>query len=114
LHHWGPIELPRKLPRDVTVGDVVESIYAYLREPLTAADHTLILSNSTRARDDMRSWQNYRTSRQTELEMDLTKKQYRRIDAMGHDRYFLGLRQEVFEDGQWTIRVSFGRGIGQY
>ena len=114
LHHWGPIELPRKLPRDVTVGDVVESIYAYLREPLTAADHTLILSNSTRARDDMRSWRNYRTSRQTELEMDLTKKQYRRIDAMGHDRYFLGLRQEVFEDGQWTIRVSFGRGIGQY
>jgi hypothetical protein len=102
IERWGPIVIEAD---KITIKDVLQGIYAYLRTPLTDDDlqhvditpgncDTLHLARAYRARDSY------------EIDAVVLASAFRRVDILGGHRRFQGLRIVTLPDCTWMLHLG--------
>ncbi|KDR81700.1 hypothetical protein GALMADRAFT_239829 [Galerina marginata CBS 339.88] len=102
ISRWGPVSM--KLEK-ITVKDLLDGIYYYLRTPLTTQDMAHIKSIPGN-KDALRFARARRAKESREVEAVVIKQGYRRVDVLGGHRRFQGLRVEILPDYSWRLHLG--------
>ncbi|KAF8163392.1 hypothetical protein B0H34DRAFT_695291 [Crassisporium funariophilum] len=99
IDRWGPITIESA---KITIREVLQGIYNYLRVPLTRRDLGQIKSIPGN-RDALRSTRAHRARDSYEVESVVLGFGYRRVDVIGGHRRWQGVRIVVLEDNTWRL-----------
>ncbi|KAF8965240.1 hypothetical protein BDZ97DRAFT_1812816 [Flammula alnicola] len=102
MGRWGPIVVRSE---KITIEDVLQGIYTYLRTPLTREDLREVNSIPGN-RKNLRYARDQRAKDSHEIEAVVIAHGYRRVDIVGGHRGFQGMRVAVLPDQTW--RLYFG------
>jgi hypothetical protein len=103
---WGPIMVRNP---DITLCDVLDAIYKYLREPMKPEEMELLKSvPGNEANIQYAAHQ--RATDSYDLYSVTMKSGFRRVDVLGGHRMFMGLRPVVFQDNTWKLYLSLRPG----
>lgn len=103
MNRWGPIIVRSE---SVTIGDILQAIYTFLRVPLTPEDLRDI-SSVPGNRKSLRFARAQRAKDSHELESVVIAHGYKRVDVLGGHRKFHGMRVVVLPDRTWRLYVGF-------
>ncbi|KJA27118.1 hypothetical protein HYPSUDRAFT_987934 [Hypholoma sublateritium FD-334 SS-4] len=103
MDRWGPIIVRAE---SVTIGDILQEIYAYLRVSLTRED----LGAISRVSGNRKALRFARAQRAkdsyNELEAVVISHGYRRVDVLGGHRKFQGMRVVILPDRTWRLYLG--------
>ena len=99
---WGPIALEKK---NISIGDILQAIYDYLRVPLTADDISY-LSTIPGNRENLRKVRALRAREAYDLDIVVLKSGYRRVDVLGTCRRFKSLSILTMADNTWRLDLD--------
>lgn len=99
---WGPISIESS---EITVKNILEGIYFYLRTHLTKSDlgHINLIPGNRKA---LRYARAQRAKESREVEAVVLKQEYRRVDVLGGHRQFQGLRIVISPDNTWQLHLG--------
>jgi len=100
---WGPITLSDD--EKVTVGQVLEGIYKYLRTPLTE-DDLRELDTVPGNNEALHLARALRANESPELDVVVLASGFRRVDVAGSHRRFQGLRIVIHPDKSWRLHFN--------
>jgi hypothetical protein len=102
MESWGPIMVEKP---DITIRDILDAIYEYFQKPLTRRDFRRI-SESPYSADYLTISAHRRAKASYELYFVGLASGFRRVDVMGRNRQFQGLRPVIFQDN--TCKLFLG------
>lgn len=102
IERWGPITIEADR---ITIKDVLQGIYGYLRTPLTEQDlqHVDIMPGNC---DTLHLARAYRARDSYEIDAVVFASGFRRVDILGGHRRFQGLRIVILPDGTWMLHLG--------
>ncbi|KAF8798104.1 hypothetical protein BYT27DRAFT_7265214 [Phlegmacium glaucopus] len=102
IKRWGPITIEAD---KITIKDVLQGIYTYLRTPLTHEDlqHVDIMPGN---RDTLHQARAYRARDSYEIDAVVLASRFRRVDILGGHRRFRGFRIVVLPDNTWMLHLG--------
>jgi len=86
---------------NISVCDVLDAIWGYMREPLTDEDVLRITKSGGKTNLEYSARKRIRDG--FELSAVARRNGYRRVDVLGSHRKFQGLRAEVYRDKTWKV-----------
>ncbi|KAG6855043.1 hypothetical protein C0991_005972 [Blastosporella zonata] len=101
MKDWGPIMINTA---DCKVRDLLDEIYAYMRQPLTERDMERVEMAGERLNLERSARQRVRDGH--ELKPVAMKTGFMRVDVLGGARKFLGLRAVVHQDRSWVVYMG--------
>lgn len=102
MERWGPIAITADA---ITISDILQGIYDYLRTPLTKDDMQQV-NKIPGNREVLQMTRCYRAKDSFEVEAVVLAAPYRRVDIIGGHRRFQGMKIVVMPDKTW--RLYFG------
>jgi len=102
FHKWGPITVTSDR---VTVRDILERIYKYLRTPLTEDDLREVYSLPGNE-DGLQMARERRAMDSHEIDAVVLSSGYRRVDVAGSHRRFQGVQMVVYPDHTWRLHFN--------
>lgn len=102
IERWGPITIEAD---KITIKHVLQGIYGYLRTPLTDEDleHVDIMPGNC---DTLHQARAYRARDSYEIDAVVLASGFRRVDILGGDRRFQGLRTVILPDYTWMLHLG--------
>ncbi|KAG6911664.1 hypothetical protein DXG01_007914 [Tephrocybe rancida] len=98
---WGPIVVATS---DCTIRDLLDAIWAYMRKPLTEQD--IVRVEMADQRENLERSARRRVKDGHELRPVALKTGFMRVDVLGAQRKFLGLRAVVNPDRTWRVYMG--------
>lgn len=102
MGRWGPVIVRSD---KITIGEVLEGIYTYLRKPLTR-DDLWEINRVPGNRESLRYARAQRAKDSHEIESVVLAHGYKRVDVVGGHRKFQGLRVVILPDQTWRLYLG--------
>ncbi|KAJ7576803.1 hypothetical protein C8J56DRAFT_1114064 [Mycena floridula] len=106
IAQWGPIVIEKRDEKPISVGNVLDAIYAYFRQPLTKEEQ--ILAKKTPGNDtNLLQAMELRAAEGPEVR-DYVMSRPSRVDLLGKIHWFWGMRHSSRQYPDGTIAVYLG------
>lgn len=102
IKKWGHISISSE---NVTIRDILDGIFKYLRKPLTEEDIEA-LNTIPGNLDSLDYARTKRAKESLEVDSVVMSSAYRRVDVVGTHRRFAGMRIVIYPDNTWRLHFN--------